>query len=89
MANKSESSGAVDLRQNVAPLRLTSLPQALLGHYGGYVPPYREIYTDAVNGKLPVTQKRGRWYWQMDDMPKIAAVYGLIPMDATKLRRVK
>ena len=61
------------------PSGLSLLPHMLRSQYDGNVPPYRVLYTDAVNGRFPATWQNGRWYWLLPDLPQIASTYDLRP----------
>ena len=57
----------------IAPL--TTLPRDVADHTNGsQKPTYRQVYYLALNGAIPVEQSNGRWYYQREDLPKIAEV---------------
>jgi hypothetical protein len=59
---------------------LVSLPQLvreLMKLSGGRrVPNYRELYSMTLNGIIPAEQHNGRWYFDRDQVPTIAAIIG-------------
>ena len=57
-------------------INLADVPLALKANYGS-TPPYAVIYVAVLDGVVPATKLRGRWYVQETDLPKIAAHFGL------------
>jgi hypothetical protein len=63
----------------MAPLRLTTLPRKLLDYTDQPIPSGRKLREGAVDAKFPAHQVNGLWHYNPDDLPAIAAVYGLTP----------
>lgn len=59
------------------PDSLATLARVLRAQYDGRSPAYPKLYIDVISGRLPATRRDGRWYWQEEDLPQIAAYYGL------------
>ena len=61
-------------------LALPDLPRELLAYTGGRTVSYRRLYTRVLNGSLPASRSQGgRWIIDRDDIPRIAAAFGLKP----------
>lgn len=57
-------------------VNLANLPLALKAKYGA-TPPYAVIYVAVLDGVIPASKVRGRWYVQERDLPGIAKHFGL------------
>jgi hypothetical protein len=57
--------------RNLIPLtRLTREIERTTGQK--VMPPFRDVYTLAVDGEIPAEQERGRWYFDLSQVPTIA-----------------
>jgi hypothetical protein len=65
-----------------ARVPLPLLPGRLAEGYDGQPPPYRAAYYAAMDGKIPATLDRGRWYVAEGDLARIAAMFGMRPKAA-------
>jgi hypothetical protein len=71
--------------------RITALASALKDYTGKPEGPSgRKLYYDAVSAKFPAHKVGDIWHFYADDLPTIAAAYGLAPQAAApgpKVRR--
>ena len=63
------------------PQRISGLIRDLLNYAATdqVIPSPRQTYEGAVGAKYPAHQVRGIWHYYPDDVPVIAAAYGLTP----------
>jgi len=70
-------------------VRISTLPRALLNFTGQSSPSPRKLYEGAVSAKYPAHQVNGIWHYDEQDLPVIAAAYGLSPKKVRPERRRK
>jgi hypothetical protein len=58
-------------------IRLTELPSILRNAGYAELPPYRTIYTAALNGEFPAKQINRIWHAEVADIDAIAGALGL------------
>jgi len=69
----------VPTNDNSTRFPLPLLPRRLHAGYTGDPPLYQRNYRDAINNAIPAEWDRGRWYVRDQNLPAIAAAYGLTP----------
>jgi hypothetical protein len=65
-------------------VRLTQVPREIASLSGGETVPYRHLYGAAVDAQIPTVYIRGRHYAQRNDLPAIAAHFGIVLARATE-----
>ena len=75
-------------RTSVSPLKaVTRVAELLIKYYDGSAPTFRMVDAAASSAKFPITWVNGRRYVAEDDLPKIAAVFGMTPKSLAKASR--
>jgi hypothetical protein len=67
--------------QHTERLGLPRVPTRLQAEFDGRPPTHPAVYAAAVNGRIPATWERGRWYIDPADLPQIAEVFGMTPKE--------